>query len=154
MRLSEEKLPIRLKKARIIFTFNYLIGIALIILPFIIKLQIPRNALIASGIFIILLTEILLMRNRLDIETNKITQITGLVSKQSKSVYYEDMTDMTVNQSIIGRIFGFGTLQIDTAGTGGYEIRFERLAEPERIKSFIEMLERKNAAARAAPAKK
>lgn len=61
----------------------------------------------------------------------------GLVTKRTNEVELADIRNVTVEQGILGRIFGFGDLGISSAGGGGIEIVFQSVQGPERVKEIL-----------------
>lgn len=50
------------------------------------------------------------------VTTRQISETTGIFSKRTESALFSDITNTTVTQRFIERIFGVGGLQFDTAG--------------------------------------
>lgn len=69
-----------------------------------------------------------------------ITSVKGVLSlyKHKSSVRYEDIRSLEVTQSIMGRILGFGTVEIGTAASSGIEIIMEGVAGPIKLLKQIE----------------
>jgi putative membrane protein len=58
----------------------------------------------------------------LDVKEDEVVYIIGVLSVRRKHIPYAKITDVSMQQSFIERIFGLGTLEIDTAGGPGTEI--------------------------------
>jgi hypothetical protein len=54
------------------------------------------------------------------------------------AIWLKNVEDITCSFGILGRIFGFGDLEIESAGTYG-KMTFEGLPKPKRIKWRIEI---------------
>ena len=157
MELSEHKLPITFRRTRQGYIFSYLLSlflIANIILPIIRpNIRYLFYILSALGVLILLRNEITIAVNRLEIDRHKVTQMKGLLSVHSNSVYYSNITDVLVHQSLLGRIFNYGTLHINTAGTHEYEIDFKKIKNPIRVRNFLEVVGKQYTASKAAVAR-
>lgn len=72
------------------------------------------------------------------IVTNKrICSKEGLFAKRKVEVDIKDIRSIETNQSILGRIFGFGNVLISTAGTGGVEVAIIGISKPNSFTAFI-----------------
>jgi len=77
-------------------------------------------------------------RNEITVTTRRVVQRTGnLIGGQETSIQLSRITDVTVRTGSFGAIFGYGEIQIDSAGTSGSEIRFEGIARPHKLKDII-----------------
>ena len=54
----------------------------------------------------------------------------GLVSIREQTARLERVQDITLHQTLFDRMFGVGSLQIDTAGSSGGALEFKALLEP------------------------
>ena len=61
----------------------------------------------------------------------------GLFSKDERQVRLENVLDVRVKQGMFGRLFGHGTLAIETAGSGGTEFVFKGLRHPGKVRDVI-----------------
>lgn len=57
--------------------------------------------------------------NRLYLTNFRLVKERGIFGKRFMSVFHEQIEDITVSYGIWGRIFGFGNLEIESAGTWG-----------------------------------
>jgi len=65
----------------------------------------------------------------------------GIISEDFKSSTYKHITSIRIKQGIIGKIFGFGHIVIDTSGSGsGFEFAWFCVKNPLRVKNEIEKL--------------
>ena len=77
-------------------------------------------------------------RNEITVTTRRVIQRTGnLIGGQETSIQLSRITDVTVRTGTFGAIFGYGEINIDSAGTSGSEIRFEGIARPHKLKDVI-----------------
>jgi membrane protein YdbS with pleckstrin-like domain len=70
--------------------------------------------------------------------TRRIVQRRGSVFTQNDtSTSIENVTNVDVNISFLGRIFGYGDINIQTAGSSGAEIQAVRLRRPDKLRDAI-----------------
>ena len=62
----------------------------------------------------------------------------GLLSVTEETARLGRVQDITLRQSIFDRLFGVGTLSIDTAGTEGGALDFRGLVRPTEVREVIE----------------
>jgi uncharacterized membrane protein YdbT with pleckstrin-like domain len=63
----------------------------------------------------------------------------GIIGKRIMSIWLDKIQDITVKFSIFGRIFSFGDIEIESAGTQG-KIVFDSLPNPRKRAEDIESL--------------
>lgn len=104
----------------------------------------PLAALIAAIGFILLLIPIATMTidilnwaNRQFIITNRrVIQISGIFNKSVIDSSLEKVNDVKMEQSALGRLFGYGDIEILTASELGVNL-FKRIDEPIRFKTAM-----------------
>ena len=75
--------------------------------------------------------------NRLYLTNLRLIQERGIIGKRFMSIGLDRIEDITCDYGIWGRIFGFGDLIIESAGTYGKMI-FKGMPKPKKIKWRIE----------------
>ena len=70
------------------------------------------------------------------ITTHRVVQTEGLINKHTKDSALEKINDITLNQSVMGRILGYGDLAIITGSDVGTNI-LKRLAKPVDFKKVL-----------------
>jgi uncharacterized membrane protein YdbT with pleckstrin-like domain len=75
------------------------------------------------------------------ITTHRVVQTEGLINKHTKDSALEKINDITLNQSVLGRLLGYGDLDIITGSDMGTNL-LKRLAKPVEFKKTL--LEQKN----------
>jgi uncharacterized membrane protein YdbT with pleckstrin-like domain len=75
--------------------------------------------------------------NRLYLTNLRLIKERGIIGKRFMAIGLDKIQDITCNYGILGRIFGFGNLIIESAGTEG-KMTFEGLRGPKKIKWEIE----------------
>lgn len=76
----------------------------------------------------------------------------GWLTRRRVEVTYDKVTDVETYQGFVARIFNFGNITINTAGSNQAPVTFAALDNPEEVKDLINETRRKRAAARRGPA--
>jgi len=73
------------------------------------------------------------------IDNRRIRQAHGYLSLNFKvsHVKHHDIREVTIEQSVIGRMFDFGDVKIGTASTNEYEIELKGIRSPKRVSRLI-----------------
>lgn len=61
----------------------------------------------------------------------------GVVSRDVKRVGFEKVQDTSYAQDVFGTQFGYGSVDISTAGGSGVELSFDSVADPKRIQELV-----------------
>jgi uncharacterized membrane protein YdbT with pleckstrin-like domain len=69
--------------------------------------------------------------------TMRLIEERGIIGKRIRSIRLDKVQDVTCKFGILGRIFGFGDIEIESAGTYG-KIVFGSLPSPQRLQGEIE----------------
>ena len=90
------------------------------------------------AIFSLLMTMAVLRLNltKLTIAPPQLNFESGLLTKTQRSFNLSKIQDVRVEQSIIERLFGIGTITIDTASVGG-SVRMEAIDSPRQVAGQI-----------------
>ena len=63
----------------------------------------------------------------------------GILSEDFKSASFNHITSVRVFQGILGKIFGYGDVMVDTSGTGtALELHWRYVSDPIQVKNMIE----------------
>lgn len=84
------------------------------------------------------------LSSSLTLSSDRLTMRKGLIARSVVDIPYSGIQNIRIEQSVLGRILGYGTLMAASSGTGGYEIVFERLGCPFE---FMEEIKRRQEAA-------
>lgn len=76
--------------------------------------------------------------NRLYLTNYRLVKGRGIIGKKFTSIWLEKIEDISCSYGIIGLIFGFGDLEVESAGTYG-KIVFKGIPLPKSTKHRIEM---------------
>ena len=91
----------------------------------------------ATSIFLIVVLYLDWRFNRLCLTNIRLIKERGIIGKRFMSIRLDNIENITCNYGIWGRIFGYGNLIIESAGTYGKMV-FERMPRPRKIKWMIE----------------
>ena len=69
--------------------------------------------------------------------TMRLIEERGIIGKRIMSIRLDKVQDVTCKFGVLGRIFGFGDIEIESAGTYG-KIVFGSLPSPQRLQGEIE----------------
>jgi hypothetical protein len=96
-------------------------------------LNIAAIILFAGGLVVLFWTILRYINQEYVLTDRRVIEVSGVLNKKSTDSSLEKINDAILTQSIFGRIFGFGDLEILTASESGIS-RFRMLVEPVRFK--------------------
>src|SRR5215468_4017696 len=101
------------------------------------------DPLVPLGYFLLLLPavsllrDLLIWRNRQYVVTNwRVIQIAGVFNKEVSDSSLEKVNDVKLEQSFLGRLLGYGSIEILTASELGVS-KFNKIARPIRLKTAM-----------------
>jgi len=96
------------------------------------------GVLISTAIAIIIMTTGIMYRSSTEMAvTNKrVIMKTGFVSRRSVELVLSKIESVTVDQNLLGRIFGYGTITI--RGTGGTPETFVKISHPLELRQHVQ----------------
>lgn len=108
----------------------------------------PLSELVASlGLLPLVLVALALVRVALAVArwwaveylvtTEELYRKRGLVSRSVKNLRLGQIQNTGFTQSATQRVFGYGTVYVSTAGSGGTELAFANVSDPERINGVV-----------------
>ena len=74
------------------------------------------------------------------ITTKRVIAERGILSKDRHEVRISDIREVNLDQTFVGRIFGFGTVGLDTAAEVGGEINMVNISSPRRVMELLHSL--------------
>jgi len=75
------------------------------------------------------------------IVTNKrVIEKKGIISKRTQEIELKDIKGINLNQTIMQRILRIGDIEMGSSATGGLEVNFKGIKNPEEIKNEITKL--------------
>jgi hypothetical protein len=84
-----------------------------------------------------LLRDLLIWKNRQYVVTNwRVIQIAGVFNKEVSDSSLEKVNDVKLEQSLLGRLFGYGSIEILTASELGVS-KFNKVGRPIRLKTAM-----------------
>ncbi len=139
MKLDATKLPIKIRQARKARIFWYLLGIAILAAAYFVSGWL-RTGAAALAVLIFIAVEITRIINALVIDDAKVTLSTGFLTTHTTAVYYSEITDIKISQTIWERILDYGKIYINTPGHGEYELVERNIPSPHDVRDFIEQM--------------
>jgi uncharacterized membrane protein YdbT with pleckstrin-like domain len=104
--------------------------------------DVSRTVTVVVGLVVLALTVVWALletiRWKYTITDRRVFVRHGLVSVNEQTARLERVQDLTLHQTLFDRLFGVGTLQIDTAGSEGGPLEFKALTEPTRVREILD----------------
>lgn len=92
--------------------------------------------LLAAALVHFLLRRIRASADEFVVTTRRVIRKTGLVAREAEHAPIEKIQDITVDQGVMARLLGYGTVILETASESG-RIVLPDIADPERFRSAI-----------------
>ncbi|ELY77087.1 PH domain-containing protein [Natrinema gari] len=87
---------------------------------------------------VIIASEYLRVTNTHYVVTNRaLYQKTGVLSRDVKRIEHGKVQDISYSQSALGTHFGYGTVEVSTAGGSGVELAFKSVPDPKAVQQRI-----------------
>lgn len=87
---------------------------------------------------VIVVGEYLRVTNTDYVVTNRaLYRKTGILSRDVQRIDFEKVQNTSYAQSALGNYFGYGNVDVSTAGGAGVEMRFRSVPEPRRVQRLI-----------------
>jgi membrane protein YdbS with pleckstrin-like domain len=136
------ELPFVLKTSRRSFIFNYLVGFGLLAYLFFsdAALILPTELTV---FFVILISvffiepELILLYSSYHLKKDNVLQVKGYIAKKKVAIPYSSISNVILQNGIIGRIFSFGDIKINSF-SGKEDIILRGIKHPEKILNLIE----------------
>ncbi|RQG97312.1 PH domain-containing protein [Natrarchaeobius chitinivorans] len=94
-------------------------------------------AIVLIGILIIV-GEYLRVTNTHYVATDRaLYRKSGVLSRDVKRIEHEKVQDISYSQSALGTQFGYGTVEVSTAGGSGVEMAFKSVPDPRTVQQLI-----------------
>jgi uncharacterized membrane protein YdbT with pleckstrin-like domain len=71
------------------------------------------------------------------VATDALYRKSGVLSRSVQRVDFGKVQNTTYSQGFFGQRFGYGTVDVSTAGGAGVELAFESVPEPKRVQELI-----------------
>ena len=62
---------------------------------------------------------------------------TGVLSRSVQRIEFDKVQDTSYRQTFFGAQFGYGTVDISTAGGSGVELSFQNVADPQQLQTLV-----------------
>jgi uncharacterized membrane protein YdbT with pleckstrin-like domain len=62
---------------------------------------------------------------------------TGVLSRSVQRIEFDKVQDTSYRQTFFGAQFGYGTVDISTAGGAGVELSFQNVADPQQLQTLV-----------------
>ncbi|TWU14504.1 Bacterial membrane flanked domain protein [Symmachiella macrocystis] len=93
--------------------------------------------LIAVSTIIYLVWRIKVMFITLQVTTDRCIFQRGLIARSTSEVRHDDVRNLQIDQTVLQRILGVGTLAISSSGQDDFEIRAKGIPKPESVVEII-----------------
>lgn len=67
----------------------------------------------------------------------------GVLSRSVQKIGFDKVQNISFSQGVLGNYFGYGNIEISTAGGSGVEMRFRSIEDPKQVQEEINSLMRK-----------
>jgi len=93
---------------------------------------------VVVGLAILLIWWLRTLGTTLTVTNKKTVLRKGLLARQISEVFHRDVRNIQVNQTMVQRLFGVGSVGISSAGQSGIEIVAEGVPNPMEVKRIVE----------------
>ncbi len=100
-----------------------------------VKLAISLAAVALAGLWAIVVW-VRWTSSSLTITDQRVILESGILNRASKVIALDRVQDVSTRQSLLGRILGYGAVEIDAAGAGGAEV-LDHLPTPRRVRDEV-----------------
>lgn len=98
---------------------------------------------VCAGVFVYLIAVVIYRRYSwaYTISSETIESREGLIARKVKSIRIQDLRNINVNQSLVGRIVGVGDVEFSSAGGSGIEVVFRGVDDPLKVKALAQRMQ-------------
>ncbi|HEV8344041.1 MAG TPA: PH domain-containing protein [Candidatus Binatia bacterium] len=75
--------------------------------------------------------------NRFTVSDSSVSATYGLLSQETHEIDVQDIQDLVLRQSLMGRIFNYGTIEFSSAGRDAAEVIFAGVPDPKSVKQLV-----------------
>ena len=97
--------------------------------------QVPAAILALFGLFLLLPEWFSWWTTEIAVTSQRVIYKTGLIRRKTKEMHMDKVESVEVDQSILGRLFDFGTVSI--IGTGDSVEKLAKIAQPIELRNSI-----------------
>ncbi len=95
-------------------------------------------SVIVVGIPIVIAAYLSYKNTHYVVTTGGLYKKTGVLSRDVQKIGFDKVQDISYNQSAIGAYFGYGNVEVSTAGGSGVEMRFRSVPTPAAVQELID----------------
>ena len=100
-------------------------------------------SIVLVGVFIIVGAYLRVTNTDYVVTNRGLYRKTGVLSRNVQRIDFEKVQNISYNQTALGNYFGYGNVDVSTAGGAGVEMRFQAVPNPREVQGLIsEHLER------------
>ena len=86
---------------------------------------------------IIMITQIIIVRHEtIEFYNDRVVVKSGVLSKRERNTVFTSVMSVSIDQSIKGRMFGFGNVRVDVIGK--WDVNTEGIKNPYQLKKYLE----------------
>ena len=134
-----QSLPWKIKQTRMGYLHDYVVAFFLVVgavALFIIQSAEFINVIIWSllvlALFLVLVVELHVKSPTLLVDHDKVLLAHGILSRSESSAAFQNIADFHTHQTVHERMFGYGTLTINTSG-GKQPLEFHKVKHPHKV---------------------
>lgn len=71
------------------------------------------------------------------VTSNGLYRKTGVLSRNVQKIGFDKVQNISFTQGVLGNYFGYGNIDISTAGGSGVEMRFSSIEDPKTVQELI-----------------
>jgi uncharacterized membrane protein YdbT with pleckstrin-like domain len=90
------------------------------------------------GLIIFINWWLTVINTRLTVTANKVTMREGILSKKIHEIFISDIRSVQIDQTLLQRILGTGTLEVSGAATESAEIKIDGIPNAYKVKECID----------------
>ena len=94
-------------------------------------------SIVLIGVFIIVGEYLRVTNTHYVVTDSAVYKKTGVLSRDVKRIEHEKVQDISYSQSALGAFFGYGTVELTTAGGSGVEMAFKAVPDPRTVQQRI-----------------
>lgn len=93
--------------------------------------------LVLIGIPIIVAAYLTRENTEFVVTTEALYRKSGILSRNVQRVDFEKVQNTSYSQGVFGRQFGYGSVEVSTAGGAGVEMSFQSVPDPKRVQELV-----------------
>jgi membrane protein YdbS with pleckstrin-like domain len=94
-------------------------------------------SLVLVGLFIVAAAYLNYTNTNYVVTTSALYKKTGVLSRSVQRIEFDKVQDTAYQQDFLGAQFGYGTVNVSTAGGSGVEMSFQSVSDPQRLQALV-----------------